>query len=69
MAAVQSVSVHEQFSGAAVLLTGSSGYVGGLLLEALLRTTDVAKVYVLLRAKGGADPQARLQGLLQVRIP
>ena len=45
---------------------GVPGYVGGLVLEALLRTTAVSKVYVLLRAKGSQTPQQRLSALLQV---
>lgn len=32
-------------------MTGASGYVGGLVLEKLLRCTKVDKVYVLLRQK------------------
>jgi fatty acyl-CoA reductase len=40
-------------SGATVLITGASGFVGGMVLEQLLRCTDVAVVYVLLRAKQG----------------
>lgn len=59
-------SIPEQFRGVTVLLTGATGYVGGLLLEALLRTTSVEKVYVLLRSKGDQGPQERLQRLLQV---
>lgn len=46
----------------------ATGYVGGLVLEALLRTTAVTKVYVLLRAKGGQPPDQRLAKLLQVLL-
>jgi hypothetical protein len=60
-------SIRSQFRGATVLLTGATGYVGGLVLEALLRTTDVGRVLVLLRPKAGAAPDARLAQLLQVR--
>lgn len=60
-------SISEQFSSAVVLLTGATGYVGGLVLESLLRTTSVSKVYVLLRDKGGSSAEARLSQLLQVR--
>jgi thioester reductase-like protein len=59
-------SISEQFSSAVVLLTGATGYVGGLVLESLLRATNVAKVYVLLRDKAGSSAKDRLSQLLQV---
>ena len=48
-----------QMAGATVLITGASGFVGGACLEMLLRTTNVSKVYVLLRGKKGTG---ELQG-------
>lgn len=62
-----SISITEQFRDARVLLTGATGYVGSLVLEALLRTTAVSKVYVLLRSKGQQSPDERLSKLLQVK--
>lgn len=50
--------------GCAVLLSGATGYVGSLVLEKLLRSTDVGRVYVLLRARRGAGPGERLERLL-----
>jgi fatty acyl-CoA reductase len=63
--APQRFSVKRAFNGATVLLTGCTGYIGGLVLESLLRTTDVGRVYVLLRAKKAQPPQARCDALLQ----
>ena len=48
-----------------VLLTGATGYIGSLVLEKLLRSTEVGRVYVLLRARRGAGPEERLAKLLQ----
>jgi uncharacterized protein YbjT (DUF2867 family) len=48
-----------------VLLTGASGYIGSVVLEQLLRTTDVGAVYLLLRGRRGADPSERVRTLLQ----
>lgn len=59
-------SIQHQFRDSILLLTGATGYVGGLVLEALLRTTQVQKVYVVLRSKAGESPSDRLAGLLQV---
>lgn len=55
------------YAGATVLLTGGSGFVGGLCLAALLREcAQLRRVYVLLRpdARRGLDARARLQRLL-----
>jgi thioester reductase-like protein len=59
-------SIAEQCNSAVVLLTGATGYVGGLVLESLLRTTNVAKVFVVLREKGASGAGDRLSQLLQV---
>ncbi len=50
---------------ATVFITGASGYIGSVVLEQLLRTTDVAAVYLLLRARRGADPADRVATLMQ----
>jgi hypothetical protein len=57
-------SIKGQFAGATVLLTGASGYIGSVVLEQLLRTTDVAEVHLLLRARRGTDPSERVAALL-----
>lgn len=62
-----SLSVPGAYAGATVLLTGGSGFVGGLCLAALLRECpQLRRVYVLLRpdARRGLDAHARLQRLL-----
>jgi len=56
--------VRQELAGATVLLTGATGYVGSLVLEQLLRTTDVRKAYVLMRGRRGASPAQRLEALL-----
>jgi hypothetical protein len=45
-------------------LAGATGFIGSLVLELLLRTTDVARVYALCRGKRGASARERLQRLL-----
>ncbi|KAI8468986.1 MAG: male sterility protein-domain-containing protein [Monoraphidium minutum] len=61
----QRFSIKQQFSGAHVFLTGCTGYIGGLVLESILRTTSVTRVFVLLRSKRGEPAQARCDKLLQ----
>jgi hypothetical protein len=48
-----SIGIAQAFDGATVLLTGATGFVGSVVLERLLRTTNVERVYVLCRAKRG----------------
>lgn len=59
-----SYSIHEHFNGGAVFITGASGYVGALVLEKLLRCTNIDTVYVMLRSKKNEDVQSRLNKML-----
>jgi hypothetical protein len=59
-------SIKGHFDGAcSVFLTGATGYIGSLVLEKLLRSTSVGRVYVLVRARRGADPADRVARLLR----
>jgi len=48
-----------------VLLTGATGYIGSLVLEKLLRSTDVGRVYVVVRTRRGASPGDRVSRVLR----
>lgn len=49
-----------------VFVTGASGFLGKVLIEKLLRSCpDVAGIYLLIRAKRGADPNQRLENLVK----
>ncbi|KAI8467766.1 MAG: male sterility protein-domain-containing protein [Monoraphidium minutum] len=67
-AAAGRYSIKGELAGAGVLLTGATGYVGGLVLESLLRCTDVGRVFVLLRPKRGAAPADRVAQLLRTPV-
>lgn len=60
-----SYSIKAEFDDAVVLITGASGYIGSVVLEQLLRTTNVARVYLLLRPRRGQSIQQRAKALLQ----
>ena len=62
--AVPRYSITHEFDGATVFLTGATGFLGSVLLEQLLRCTDVAAVHVLVRGRPGSTAAARLEGLL-----
>ncbi len=61
-------SIKQQLDGATVFLTGGSGYLGSLLLEQVLRTTNVRRVYVLMRDRRGQDVHTRLAKLLSIGL-
>ena len=51
-----------------MFITGGTGFVGKVLLEKLLRSTSVRRVYLLIRSKRGCPPSARLDTLLQSQL-
>lgn len=53
--------------GEVVVLTGATGSLGAHLLSRLLRTSGVAKVYCLVRAKSEQDARQRIASSLQER--
>ncbi|XP_055628468.1 putative fatty acyl-CoA reductase CG5065 [Toxorhynchites rutilus septentrionalis] len=46
-----------------VLITGGTGFMGKALMEKLLRCTEVAKIYLLVRTKKGRTPKSRLEDI------
>lgn len=58
-------SIKREFDDAVVFITGASGFIGSVVLEQLLRTTNVRTVYLLMRARRGESIQERADKLLQ----
>ncbi|KAE8737629.1 hypothetical protein FOCC_FOCC016906, partial [Frankliniella occidentalis] len=59
--------IPEYFAGRDVLVTGATGFMGKVLLEKLLRCCpDIRRIYILVRAKKGVAPGARLETLKKV---
>jgi len=51
-----------------VFITGGTGFIGKVLLEKLLRCTEVRKVYLLIREKKGISPEDRLEHLFMSKL-
>jgi len=56
------------FNNRSIFITGSTGFMGKVLVEKLLRCTNVRKLYLLIRPKKGVQPVARLEDLLSGRL-
>jgi fatty acyl-CoA reductase len=54
-------NILEVFRGARVLVSGGTGFMGQVLIEKLLRTCQVEKIYIIIRPKKGMTGKERLQ--------
>lgn len=52
------------YEGCGVFVTGATGFMGKVLIEKLLRTTEVATIYVLIRTKKGKNIDTRLEEIV-----
>ena len=66
--AIPAFSITREFDGATVFLTGATGFLGSVLLEQLLRCTDVAAVHCLVRARAGSSAKKRFKALLADKL-
>ncbi|XP_050526788.1 putative fatty acyl-CoA reductase CG5065 isoform X2 [Daktulosphaira vitifoliae] len=56
--------ISQTFSDKTLFITGGTGFLGKVLLEKLLRkTSDIKKIYLLLRPKKGVQPKERVEVL------
>jgi len=60
--------VRSFFRGKVVFITGATGFMGKVLVEKLLRSTAVSKIYLLIRPKKGVATAQRLKVLLETKI-
>lgn len=56
------------YSNSTVLISGGNGFLGKVLIEKLLRCFDIAKIYLLMRAKNGEDVEERMENFLKEAV-
>ncbi|XP_046975845.1 fatty acyl-CoA reductase wat-like [Vanessa cardui] len=56
--------VQKFYDDAVVFITGGSGFVGKHMIDKIFRSTNVRKIYMLLRVKKGKTVQERLKAVL-----
>ncbi|XP_045457888.1 fatty acyl-CoA reductase wat-like [Melitaea cinxia] len=57
-------NVQKFYDNAVVFITGGSGFIGKQLIEKLLRSCNIMKIYILLRVKKNKTVEERLKALL-----
>ena len=60
--------VVEFYNDKTVFITGATGFMGKVLVEKLLRSTNVKKLLVLIRPKKGVKTELRLKTLLESSV-
>ncbi|XP_064483362.1 fatty acyl-CoA reductase 1-like [Ornithodoros turicata] len=69
MASISQPLIPEFYKGKDVFITGATGFMGKVLVEKLLRScSEIGRIFVLMRSKGGLSPQERLEELLSTQI-
>lgn len=56
------------YSNSTVLISGGNGFLGKVLIEKLLRWFDIARIYLLMRAKNGEDVERRTENFLNETV-
>jgi len=53
-------SIADSFKDGTVFITGSTGFLGKILTEKLLRSCSLKRIAILVRSKKGIDPSQRV---------
>lgn len=62
-------TIEEYFAQKNIFLTGGTGFLGTVIIEALLSSSpNIGKIYILVRGKYGSDPNVRMKRLLSKQV-
>jgi len=64
----QESKIGQFYDDKTVFITGATGFMGKVLVEKLLRSTKVKKIYLLIRPKKGLETKVRLEQLMSAKI-
>ena len=63
------MGIPEFYSSKSVFVTGSTGFIGKVLLEKLLRSCpNIGNIYILVRPKKGLDINARVKEMFKSQV-
>lgn len=66
---VDEPTIGQFYAGKNVFVTGGTGFIGTVLIEALLSTTPkIGNIYLLVREKYGSDTNERVKRLLSKQV-
>lgn len=66
---VKEPTIGEFYAGKNIFITGGTGFIGTVLIEALLSATpEIGRIYLLVRDKYGSDTNERIKRLLSKQV-
>lgn len=68
MESVENSEVSEWYRDKTVFITGGTGFMGKVLVEKLLRSCPVKKIFMLVRPKRGADIRQRVDDMFNYKV-
>ncbi|KAK4291380.1 hypothetical protein Pmani_035791 [Petrolisthes manimaculis] len=60
--------ITEFYRNKTIFITGGTGFMGKVLVEKLLRSCPVRRIYLLMRPKRGVDVEQRLDDMFNYKV-